>query len=872
MEETREELPDGNVKTTKYVYDSQQSPKRNQIKQDELSFAKLDTDQESDNYYLEKSGNKKSSADKFIVKPNIGEVSAEKSNSNRQTKPNAPEESRYSSARQTSEQKQQSMVKALEKEKDYRVADRTRAPEQTSDSKKPTFRERVGDRDDRKVGSIGQSSSQKIPPSDKSNEKSRSYSKQFHEGSTGKKHSGQTNRFEPQQQDDNNETTIYEDDQSYAQEQPRFRNGKQADKNQESQEEADEEVIFRETLIKPSGETIITERITKSPGRLRKDRSFKNQPQFIENDDRERSITKSHFSPERDVTETTFYPSGNTIRTIIERNQASPYQSGAKQNSSNQKGVSNSEFTPRENNRDYNSSSRYQKAPDSKPSNTSSRQENGRVSERGENYGDSQKDLNSGQQNSARKNAPAKDPKPAVSSTKNQGVSNPANGKQDFSKPRTPVSNKPGAESKIQPKTSLATNSRQEKISDKKPSNIHESKQVDDSKKSSQRQSVVKSNAQADEGDDEEQTDIKDDASEKASAGKSKNGKSTSTKNQRLQDDAQSKTVPKKATQKSSKQLSKTDRDMRECVYKINTLLENTRDVEEKKIDLALRFDFVTPELFKVIAKNDAEFITVQSLAQFLKSGRIWNDDDSVQDLVSKFDKDEDGQLNLQEFSDLISPYSEEYRKQLAERKGRGISNYSDYTLQTRKALKVAVAALFDNIASLPKSKQEEDGELDGDALSKAESEQQSVVSRADSVQQIQTVINQLYDQLKERYDGDEITMNDIADELAEYGLNSTFRELCVLFTDLNLNLDGKLNTEEYKELEGESPAEKQEDDIQEETETRSNVTRSQKSRATEAELDPQDGLSSKRSLRSQHQSRVSGQQHHDSELDDEQD
>lgn len=54
---------------------------------------------------------------------------------------------------------------------------------------------------------------------------------------------------------------------------------------------------------------------------------------------------------------------------------------------------------------------------------------------------------------------------------------------------------------------------------------------------------------------------------------------------------------------------------MRECVYKINTLLENTRDVEEKKIDLALRFDFVTPELFKVIAKNDAEFITVQSLA-----------------------------------------------------------------------------------------------------------------------------------------------------------------------------------------------------------------------------------------------------------------
>jgi len=29
MEETKEELSDGNIKTTKYVYDSQQSPKRN---------------------------------------------------------------------------------------------------------------------------------------------------------------------------------------------------------------------------------------------------------------------------------------------------------------------------------------------------------------------------------------------------------------------------------------------------------------------------------------------------------------------------------------------------------------------------------------------------------------------------------------------------------------------------------------------------------------------------------------------------------------------------------------------------------------------------------------------------------------------------
>lgn len=127
-------------------------------------------------------------------------------------------------------------------------------------------------------------------------------------------------------------------------------------------------MIFRETLIKPTGETIITERITKSPGRLRKDKSFKNQPQFIENDDRERSITRSHFSPERDVTETTFYPSGNTIRTIVERNQdakQSPYQSRSNQKSNYNTYSGLNEHTPKQSQRESNSNSKAGRPLDS---------------------------------------------------------------------------------------------------------------------------------------------------------------------------------------------------------------------------------------------------------------------------------------------------------------------------------------------------------------------------------------------------------------------------------------------------------------------------------------------------------------------------
>jgi hypothetical protein len=102
--------------------------------------------------------------------------------------------------------------------------------------------------------------------------------------------------------------------------------------------------------------------------------------------------------------------------------------------------------------------------------------------------------------------------------------------------------------------------------------------------------------------------------------------------------------------------------------------------------------------------------------------------------------------------------------------------------------------------------------------------------------------------------------MNDIADELAEYGLNSTFRELCVLFTDLNLNLGGKLNTEEYKENEEYQPANNNEEtdedapDQEDKAENHSKISKSHKSHVSEAEAE----LNSKRSLRSKQESHVS--------------
>lgn len=165
----------------------------------------------------------------------------------------------------------------------------------------------------------------------------------------------------------------------------------------------------------------------------------------------------------------------------------------------------------------------------------------------------------------------------------------------------------------------------------------------------------------------------------------------------------------------------------------------------------------------------------------------------------------------------MLVPYTEEYNKSLTERKGRGVRAYADYTLQTRKAFKVVVQDLIENskLGISSKSKNEAVGKDNGDKEDlNASGEDKDVIEEQpeetdaeDDISYIKEAIQELYEQLKEKYSEGtqdeeevEITMNDIADELAEYGLNGTFREVCVLFEDLGLDLDGKINTKEYKE------------------------------------------------------------------------
>lgn len=252
---------------------------------------------------------------------------------------------------------------------------------------------------------------------------------------------------------------------------------------------------------------------------------------------------------------------------------------------------------------------------------------------------------------------------------------------------------------------------------------------------------------------------------------------------------------PSRKNAKSNKDLRNSK--LREAVYRINLLLEDAREIEEYKIELASRFDFLTGELFDIIDTEGEGLINAETLNTFLKSARINSDPEQGNALLYRFDKNEDGFLDFEEFEKMFTPYTEEYSKTLAERKGRGVQTYADYTLQTRKAVKVVLKALIENLEKLQSGSTEptEEGEEEGE-----EEHQNGNNSRTNDLEFIQESIAELYEKLQAEYGDDEITMNDIADELAEYGLDATFREFCVLFGDLDLSLSGKLNPEEYKE------------------------------------------------------------------------
>ena len=116
--------------------------------------------------------------------------------------------------------------------------------------------------------------------------------------------------------------------------------------------------------------------------------------------------------------------------------------------------------------------------------------------------------------------------------------------------------------------------------------------------------------------------------------------------------------------------------------------------LEEKRINLSLRFDFCLMELFHMMDKDKNGYLTLAEIDRFALANYLGLDTEDCAIIIDRFDKDRDGRLSFAEFCAIFSPDTLEYRKSMQDRLERNIFAFVEYTLQTQQIIKDLLKAI----------------------------------------------------------------------------------------------------------------------------------------------------------------------------------
>lgn len=90
----------------------------------------------------------------------------------------------------------------------------------------------------------------------------------------------------------------------------------------------------------------------------------------------------------------------------------------------------------------------------------------------------------------------------------------------------------------------------------------------------------------------------------------------------------------------------------------INRMIEGEIEAESIRQRLQKRPMFSINEAFAAIDKADNGFITKQQLKQILNEYGVFVDSNDLQQLINRYDKDEDGKVSYKEFIQELTPQS----------------------------------------------------------------------------------------------------------------------------------------------------------------------------------------------------------------------
>lgn len=142
------------------------------------------------------------------------------------------------------------------------------------------------------------------------------------------------------------------------------------------------------------------------------------------------------------------------------------------------------------------------------------------------------------------------------------------------------------------------------------------------------------------------------------------------------------------------------------------SIVEEIRLIEKSRMKLSLRFDLHLDELFSLADVHQNNSLSLEDIRGFLSDLRVPNSHNDALLILSLCDADKDRYLCSEEFKSLFLPFSMDFRRALESRSRRKVFSLSQYSEDTKKALKDTLATVVNSERNIRSFKQDIDGRL----------------------------------------------------------------------------------------------------------------------------------------------------------------
>jgi Ca2+-binding EF-hand superfamily protein len=204
--------------------------------------------------------------------------------------------------------------------------------------------------------------------------------------------------------------------------------------------------------------------------------------------------------------------------------------------------------------------------------------------------------------------------------------------------------------------------------------------------------------------------------------------------------------------------------------------IQDFRIVEQKRLNLSMRFDLRLDELFQNVDLAEGDYLSSSDLVRMFKDIQLDASEEEATLLLARFDKDRDSFLSYQEFSQIFLPFNGKFREALLTKSTRQRGNIYLYDKNTLKALRDCVASIIDAERNFEHYKQNFQGRL-----------------------------HELFDLIDFQHTG-RLVLEDFHQVLSAHTFSATDMEISALIYRFDLNMNGEITPDEFFTVLKETP------------------------------------------------------------------